>query len=83
MKKGEAVTKAEIISVLKKLRDEVEIRICTHEDTYRGGVIWEICSQCGDKWADDEGGRPENKLPSILDDADNLIKSLDSQKAIF
>lgn len=32
---------------------------CQHENTYRGGAIWEICSDCDAKWADDEGGKPE------------------------
>lgn len=35
-----------------------EANTCRHEDTYRGGALWEICRQCGAKWADDEGGRP-------------------------
>ena len=42
---------------------EEHIPECLHEDTHRGGAIWEICDQCGAKWADDEGGRPEWKEP--------------------
>jgi hypothetical protein len=30
---------------------------CQHDTTYRAGAIWEICHDCGRKWADDEGGR--------------------------
>ena len=32
---------------------------CQHETTFRGGVIWEICEDCGARWADDEGGKPK------------------------
>lgn len=31
---------------------------CTHENSHRGGAIWEICDDCEAKWADDEGGKP-------------------------
>lgn len=31
---------------------------CRHEETHRGGAIWEICDGCGAKWADDRGGKP-------------------------
>jgi len=49
-----------LLAVLKR-----DIRnTCVHEETHRGGAIWEICDQCGAKWADDEGGRPEWKDPS-------------------
>lgn len=36
---------------------------CQHGETYRGGLLWEICSDCGAKWADDEGGKPEWQDP--------------------
>lgn len=36
---------------------------CQHENTHRGGSIWEICDDCGWKWADDEGGKPEWQDP--------------------
>lgn len=35
-----------------------ERNTCQHEETHRGGTIWEICDSCGAKWADDEGGKP-------------------------
>jgi hypothetical protein len=41
--------------------------ICPHEDTHRGGVLWEICDSCGKKWADDEGGR-------VAGGDDNLVE---------
>lgn len=43
-----------------------ERQICTHEETHRGGAIWEICDMCGAKWADDEGGKPEFSWPSEI-----------------
>lgn len=43
-----------------------ERNICTHEDTHRAGVIWEVCSACGAKWADDEGGKPEFTWPDEI-----------------
>jgi hypothetical protein len=42
---------------------------CQHEDTYRGGAIWEICCSCNAKWADDEGGKPEWRDPQEWDEA--------------
>lgn len=43
---------AGLLSLLRHVDNET----CTHEDTYRGGLIWTICSACGCKWADDRGG---------------------------
>jgi hypothetical protein len=40
--------------------------VCMHEETHRGGAIWEICDWCGCKWADDEGGRPKYKVPPSI-----------------
>lgn len=44
---------------LKALLSRDERNTCTHEDTHRGGFLWEICGSCGAKWADDEGGKPK------------------------
>lgn len=44
---------------LQDLLRRDEINTCQHNETYRGGAIWEICHSCGAKWADDQGGRPE------------------------
>lgn len=57
--------------VLQKLLRVAENNFCEHEDIYRGGTNWTICSSCGRKWADDEGGMPENKYP------DEIIKARD------
>ena len=35
---------------------------CHHDETYRAGAIWEICNQCGKKWADDVNPRQKWKL---------------------
>lgn len=48
---------------LKALLKRDEINTCQHEETHRGGFLWEICDSCGAKWADDEGGKPEWKDP--------------------
>lgn len=50
----------EALTVLLR-RDE--INTCQHEETYRGGFLWEICLSCGANWTDDEGGRPEWREP--------------------
>lgn len=46
-----------------------EINTCTHEETYRGGAIWTICSRCHCKWADDEGGFPGFVEPAVFEQA--------------
>ena len=51
---------------LKHLLSYAERQICEHEETHRGGAIWEICDMCGVKWADDEGGKPEFKWPDEI-----------------
>lgn len=48
---------------LRALLDRDERNTCQHDETHRGGFLWEICDQCGAKWADDEGGKPEWKDP--------------------
>lgn len=53
----------------QRLLEYAESQICTHEETHRGGAIWEICDQCGAMWADDEGGRPEFAWPKEIEDA--------------
>lgn len=61
---------ADQAELIKELHDALSALLkrdmrntCQHEETHRGGSIWEICSQCGAKWADDTGGRPEWKDP--------------------
>lgn len=66
----------EALDHLKKVLDYAEKRTCTHEETYRGGSIWEICDSCGMKWADDEGGKPDNahQFPKVLEDARSFLE---------
>ena len=52
--------------------------ICSHDETYRGGAIWEICRQCGEKWADDEGGKPEFKWPEWVLRTEKAIATIQS-----
>ena len=56
-----ARTKAEaevaaLRTTLSELLFYVDQNTCTHEATHRGGAIWTICDDCGEKWADDRGG---------------------------
>ena len=54
---------ARLREALKGLLDYSERYTCKHEETHRGGFLWEICDVCGDKWADDMGGKTEWKDP--------------------
>lgn len=65
------------VSVPRKLLEElvahIEDSTCTHDSTHRGGAIWEICDDCGDKWADDRGGKPAFKWPGCVEMARALL----------
>lgn len=53
--------------IIAGLLSEIDRNTCLHEDTYRGGVIWTICRDCGAQWADDEGGfRPHVDKPEVV-----------------
>ena len=54
---------ARLREALKRLLDHGERNTCQHEETHRGGFLWEICDGCGAKWADDMGGKTEWKDP--------------------
>lgn len=62
---------------LMSVLEYAECETCLHEDTHRGGAIWEICDSCGFKWADDEGGKPNNahNYPKVLTDARDFLNS--------
>ena len=49
---------AAIVQAMKDLLRRDERNTCQHENTHRGGVLWEICDECGAEWADDQGGKP-------------------------
>lgn len=55
---------------LNKLLKRDQRNTCQHEETHRGGVIWEICEGCGMKWADDRGGKPKWRNPPEWDAAE-------------
>lgn len=60
----------------------VESQGCSHEDTHRGGSIWTICSTCGMKWADDEGGMPSHfPEPKPVQIARDTLSKLNSALA--
>jgi len=59
-------TVAALVEALEKVTRYAERNTCTHEETHRGGFLWEICDSCGAKWADDEGGKPEFTEPTEI-----------------
>ena len=60
---------AQLLEALKHLLTYAEQQICMHEETHRGGAIWEICDMCGAEWADDRGGKPEFQWPAEVEAA--------------
>lgn len=60
-----------------------EKNTCLHKETHRGGAIWTICDDCGRKWADDEGGVPDDahEWPKEIAAAQDLAMKLKKQKA--
>lgn len=53
-------------TALRDLLQHVDDNTCLHEETHRGGTIWEICRQCGMKWADDTNPRqPHKDAPAV------------------
>jgi len=72
------ISKQRVLSILEEITDYAVMHTCLHEETHRGGVLWEICSECGARWADDEGGKPDDAhdLPKELKDAYDLIEEI-------
>ena len=62
-------------TLAKDLLREIERQTCAHEETHRGGFLWEICDSCGAKWADDEGGKPEFKWPKVVEKARAMLEA--------
>jgi hypothetical protein len=79
-------TESDSTGLLEECRDtitalvsHIEMQTCSHEDTHRGGSIWTICSACGMKWADDEGGMPDSfPSPTVVLKAESLLKKLNA-----
>lgn len=65
------------LEALTRLSGYAMRQTCSHDETYRGGVIWEICCACGAKWADDEGGKPSYEEPPEVIAARAAIASLE------
>lgn len=70
---GESEMEESEYVVMRNLMRFAWQHVCPHEETYRGGIIWEICSACGAKWADDEGGKPEFNTPPEIAAAENVL----------
>ena len=62
----DAKVRAQLVEALQDLLAYAESQICSHEETHRGGAIWEICDICGDCWADDDGGKPPRQDPEEI-----------------
>lgn len=70
------------IEIFNNLLSYVERNTCLHDETHRGGFIWEICDSCGKKWADFEGGKPENahEYPKEIEEAQKLWAELNKKE---
>jgi hypothetical protein len=68
------------VDALKKLLQRDMRNTCQHEETHRGGVIWEICDSCGASWEDHLGGKPEWKDPIEWVHALAAIQSIGEDK---
>lgn len=64
-----------LLEALRQLTGFAMERECWHESTHRGGAIWTICDDCGAKWADDEGGKPDYIQPPEITEASAAIKA--------
>ena len=78
---------AELTAEVERLRkatrgllDHVYRETCTHEETYRGGNIWEICCACDCRWADDEGGKPEFAYPKCVQEAEAALSGKEAEE---
>ena len=69
-----------LLEALKAMLHRDERNTCRHEETHRGGALWEICDSCGAMWADDEGGKPEWEDPKEWAQARAAIKAVEDTK---
>ncbi len=70
--------RAELLAALKSLASFTDGNICRHETTHRGGHLWEICDDCGARWADDMGGKPDACDPEPLAAARAIIAKVET-----
>lgn len=62
------------LNMVKRLVEYIESNaLCAHESTHRAGAIWTVCDECGARWADDKGGKPEFQWPAVVVDARRLL----------
>ena len=75
------LSKQRVIAILKAVTEYAAENTCLHESTHRGGAIWEICDDCGAKWADDRGGKPADAhdLPKEIEDAYTLLAEIEGK----
>lgn len=66
------------LDALKGVTAYAELQVCEHESTHRGGTIWEICDDCGAKWADDRGGKKKFEPPVAIKNAREAIAALEA-----
>lgn len=71
----------ETLRALKALHRWADSQVCRHEETHRAGLIWEICDQCGARWADDQGGKPRFELPDCIVDAEFAIAAAEKEQS--
>ena len=69
-----------LLAALKGVLLRDERNTCRHEETHRGGAIWEICDSCGAMWADDQGGKPKWENPKEWTQARAAIKAVEEGK---
>jgi ribosomal protein L37AE/L43A len=74
------VKKIDVAQSMRLLIKEVDRNTCQHDETHRAGVIWTVCSQCGKKWADDEGGFKPYVEPTWLSKARGILQELESDE---
>jgi len=68
---------------LSEVTRYAEVQVCTHEETHRGGAIWEICDSCGASWADDRGGKPAFREDMAITSARNALALPDTSAEIL
>lgn len=67
------------LTIIEALVGYIEQHTCTHEQTHRGGAIWEICDDCGKHWADDEGGKPAFEWAAVVVNARSYLDAARKQ----
>ena len=78
---ADSVQEDAALQLIADLVRHIDRETCTHEETHRGGAIWEICDSCGSMWADDKGGKPEFKWPDCVEKARAFLDAARKQGA--